>query len=139
MAATVFDMTESTATRLARVESDIAHIQCDVTDIKSDLRQMRTECQTEFRALRGAMQSGLKAAQDESSGLRDAMQTELKWVRGEISGLRLGMQSEWTSVRSELGVLHRDISRSAWAVISLAITLFLALLGALMHGFGALR
>ncbi len=121
MAATVFDMTESTATRLARVESDIAHIQCDVTDIKSDLRQMRTECQTEFRALRGAMQSGLKAAQDESSGLR------------------LGMQSEWTSVRRELGVLHRDISRSAWAVISLAITLFLALLGALMHGFGALR
>ena len=119
--AAVLDMTETLDTRVARLESDVAHIHSVVSDIKIDLRQLRTE----FSALRDTTEAGFKTASAE-------MQQEFKAVRGE-------MQLGFAAGRTDLADLRREIHRRDWAFASVVITLFVALLGAMAQGFGWLH
>ncbi len=100
--AAVLDMTDTLDTRVARLESDVAHIHSVVSDIKLDLRQLRTE----FSALRDTTETGFKTASAE-------MQQEFKAVRAEIAtsnartaeefkAVRAEMQQEFKSVRAEM-------------------------------------
>ena len=122
--AAVLDMTETLDTRVARLESDVAHIHSVVSDIKIDLRQLRTE----FSALRDTTETGFKTASvelhqevkgvraeiasanartaEEFKAVRGEMQQEFKAVRGEMQqefkAVRAEMQQEFKAVRAEM-------------------------------------
>ena len=122
--AAVLDMTETLDTRVARLESDVAHIHSVVSDIKIDLRQLRTE----FSALRDTTETGFKTASvelhqeikgvraeiasanartaEEFKAVRGEMQQEFKAVRGEMQqefkAVRGEMQQEFKAVRAEM-------------------------------------
>ena len=159
--AAVLDMTETLDTRVARLESDVAHIHSVVSDIKIDLRQLRTE----FSALRDTTETGFKTASvelhqeikgvraeiasanartaEEFKAVRGEMQQEFKAVRGEMQqefkAVRAEMQLGFAAGRSDLADLRREIHRRDWAFASLVVTLFVALLGMMAHGLGWLR
>ena len=159
--AAVLDMTETLDTRVARLESDVAHIHSVVSDIKIDLRQLRTE----FSALRDTTETGFKTASvelhqevkgvraeiasanartaEEFKAVRGEMQQEFKAVRAEMQqefkAVRAEMQLGFAAGRSDLADLRREIHRRDWAFASLVVTLFVALLGMMAHGLGWLR
>ena len=148
--AAVLDMTETLDTRVARLESDVAHIHSVVSDIKIDLRQLRTE----FSALRDTTETGFKTASvelhQEVKGVRAEIASanartaeEFKAVRGEMQqefkAVRAEMQLGFAAGRSDLADLRREIHRRDWAFASLVVTLFVALLGMMAHGLGWLR
>ncbi len=159
--AAVLNMTETLDTRVARLESDVAHIHSVVSDIKIDLRQLRTE----FSALRDTTETGFKTASvelhqeikgvraeiasanartaEEFKAVRGEMQQEFKAVRGEMQqefkAVRAEMQLGFAAGRSDLADLRREIHRRDWAFASLVVTLFVALLGMMAHGLGWLR
>lgn len=78
-------MTDTTDTRLARLESDVAHIRSDMADIKIDLREMRKEfgglrdeTRKEFGGLRDEMRKGFADLHRELAESRQAM------IRGDL-------------------------------------------------------
>jgi hypothetical protein len=103
MAATVLDMSEIPEARLARLESDAAHIQSDVTDIKIDLRQFRSEMHGEFKAVRSEMQEGFRAVRTEISGLRTEVSNRIWALAGLIVTVFLAM---WGMMARGFGWIH---------------------------------
>lgn len=67
-------MTETTDTRLARLESDVAHIRSDMADMKIDLREIRRE----FGGLRDDMRKEFATLHRELAEDRQAM------IRGDL-------------------------------------------------------
>jgi DNA anti-recombination protein RmuC len=173
--AAVLDMTETLDTRVARLESDVAHIHTVVSDIKIDLRQLRTEfsvlrntTETGFKAASAELHQELKAVRAEIAGSNARSAEEFKAVRAEIANsnarsaeefkavraeiansnartaeefkaVRAEMQVGFAAGRTDLADLRREIHRRDWAFVSIAITLFVALLGVMAQGFGWLH
>ncbi len=155
--AAVLDMTETLDTRVARLESDVAHIHTVVSDIKIDLRQLRTEfsvlrntTETGFKAASAELHQELKAVRAEIAGSNARSAEEFKAVRAEIANSNARTAEEFKAVRAEMQVgfaagrtdladLRREIHRRDWAFVSIAITLFVALLGVMAQGFGWLH
>ena len=151
MAVAAHDMTDSFDTRLARLESDVAHIQNDVRDIKIDLRQMRDEFTThhaETRADLKSLEAKLDDGQisirtemkDEFKAVRTEMKDEFKAVRaemyGEFKAVRTEMQSGFSAVRADMTAQGRETIRREWAIATLMITVLLAVMGVMLRGFG---
>ena len=147
LATAAYDMTDSNTSRVTRLESDVSHIRTDISDIKIDLRQMREELSThrsetyasfqaldarlasnqtemhgEFKAVRAEMQDGFKAAHVE--------------MHGEVKALRTETQTGFSELRTEIAALATRMLKREWAMLSLMVTLFLALLGVMLRGFG---
>ena len=159
--AAVLDMTDTLDTRVARLESDVAHIHSVVSDIKLDLRQLRTEfsalrdttetgfktasaeMQQEFKAVRAEIATSNARTAEEFKAVRAEMQQEFKSVRAEMQqefkAVRSDMQLGFAAGRTDLADLRREIHRRDWAFASVVITLFVALLGAMAQGFGWLH
>ncbi len=159
--AAVLDMTDTLDTRVARLESDVAHIHSVVSDIKIDLRQLRTEfsalrdttetgfktasaeMQQEFKAVRAEIATSNARTAEEFKAVRAEMQQEFKSVRSEMQqefkSVRSDMQLGFAAGRTDLADLRREIHRRDWAFASVVITLFVALLGAMAQGFGWLH
>ncbi|MGC8519290.1 MAG: hypothetical protein ACP5P4_12310 [Steroidobacteraceae bacterium] len=136
MATAAYDMTDSLDVRVARLESDVAHIGADISDLKIDLRQMREELSTHrsethagFKALDARVTSFQAEVNGEFKAVRYEMQQEFKSVRCE-------MQTGFSAVHAEMAALGRETLKREWAILTLMVTLFLALLGVMLRGFG---
>ena len=136
MATAAYDMTDSIHARVARLESDVSHIRTDISDLKIDLRQIRedlsahrTETHNSFQALDARLASG----QTEMSGEFKAVRAEM---HGEIKTLRTETQTSFSELRTEISILGARMLKHEWAMLSLVVTLFLALLGVMLRGFG---
>ena len=133
-------MTDSFDTRLARLESDVAHIQNDVRDIKIDLRQMRDEFTTHHAETRADLKSLEAKLDDGQISIRTEMKDEFKAVRaemyGEFKAVRTEMQSGFSAVRADMTAQGRETIRREWAIATLMITVLLAVMGVMLRGFG---
>ena len=140
MAVAAHDMTDSFDTRLARLESDVAHIQNDVRDIKIDLRQMRDEFTTHHAETRADLKSLEAKLDDGQISIRTEMKDEFKAVRaemyGEFKAVRTEMQSGFSAVRADMTAQGRETIRREWAIATLMITVLLAVMGVMLRGFG---
>jgi chromosome segregation ATPase len=121
--------------RIVRLESDVAHMRSDTSDIKTDIREFRAESnatkdglaglRVEHASLRDEMHSGFAALRDElHSGLaelRDELHRGLAELRAEmyrnLAELRAEMHSGFAALREEMRSaddrLHRQIIRSS--------------------------
>ena len=158
LATAAYDMTDSNTSRVTRLESDVSHIRTDISDIKIDLRQMREELSThrsetyasfqaldarlasnqtemhgEFKAVRAEMQDGFKAVRAE---MQDGFKAVRAEMHGEIKTLRTETQTGFSELRTEIAALAPRMLKREWAMLSLMVTLFLALLGVMLRGFG---
>jgi hypothetical protein len=46
--------------RVAKVEADVGHIQHDITDIKTDIREIRKSLETDFREIRKSLETDFR-------------------------------------------------------------------------------
>ena len=104
------EMDEAIQAQIARLASDVQHVQTDVADIKVDLRRVDDKLAT----LNGYI-AGVDAR---------VYQVEQKLTE-KIEGLRTGLTAEFTK---EFAALRKDVSSmKVWA-----LTLYVALSGSLL-------
>ncbi len=101
--------------------------------LSSDIGNLRTDMNAEFKAVRTEMTSEFKS-------VRSEMTSESKAVRGEIGSLRTEMYAEFKAVRAEMkegfalvnlrfAELSKEISRANWRVAGSVVVAMIALLG----------
>ena len=82
--------------RLAKLESDVAHIRADISDIKQDQREQRADLVTLGKELRNEMTALGKELRDkmatQGKELRSEIATQGKELRGEIAAIALAFE-----------------------------------------------
>ena len=86
-----------------------------------------------FKAVRSEMQDGFKAVRSE---MQDGFKAVRAEMHGEIKTLRTETQTSFSELRTEISILGARMLKHEWAMLSLVVTRFLALLGVMLRGFG---
>jgi chromosome segregation ATPase len=121
--------------RIVRLESNVAHMRSDTSDIKIDIRELRAESR--------ANREGLDGIRVEIEKLRDELHTGLAAVRAELykglAELRAEMHGGLAEVRAEMHSaderLHRLIIRTSLYDRIWMLSLTGTMLAVMAHGF----
>ena len=106
--------------RFGKLESDVHHLQADVTEIKGEVKSLRNAFDGEVKSLRSAFDGEVKSLRNAFDGLKSeflSFKTEVAKEFGSIA-------KEFGSVRASIESLRTDIERAKlWMVVTGAATI----------------
>jgi chromosome segregation ATPase len=131
----VFEMDETVQTQIARLTSDVQHVQTDVADSKVGLRRVEDRLDTMNGRIDGVNTNIYRLEvklTDEMEGIRSEQAGRTEAVRSDLSGAIERFRSEFNEkldgLRGEIDGLRSEISSlKVWA-----LTLYIAQAGSLL-------
>ena len=126
--------------RLARVESDVAHLVTDMADVKADVRSLRDKTDDGFGKLNGRI-DGLNDKIDRNAkSLNDRIDGSVGKLNDKIDGLHDKLDARLQTLQDSLAHTRVSLSESISAAKIWALVLYAALaagmFGTMARGFG---